>query len=40
MKNQIMETQVGKAIRKRFPAIKIGSLKSEPTFVNILIRLY
>lgn len=33
MKNQIMETQVGRAIRKRFPAIKIGSLKSSPAFV-------
>ena len=33
MKNQIMETQVGKAIKKKFPAIKIGSLKSEPAFV-------
>jgi len=33
-----MENDVGKAMKKKFPAIKIGRLKNIPAFVNDLFK--
>lgn len=35
MKNQIIENDVGKAMQRKFPAVKVGRINRVPVFVII-----